>query len=271
MPMIQQREPWRPATARQVRVPGFVLTTGRHPAGTRLPRHTHEDPTICFVLAGGFTESSGGRVADCPPGTLKLMPAGEPHSNRFDNVETRGLRIDVDRRRFDDLPEVVRALDERRQVRGGVEGELARRLIGALEAADDAGALAAEGLALELVAMLARAPAARSARRPPGWLVAAQELVHERYVAPLPVAQIAELVGVHPATLARGWRQHHGCTIGERIRLLRVEHAARLLVTTHEPLSLVAQAAGFYDQSHLTNHFRRHFGVTPAAYRAGAR
>jgi AraC-like DNA-binding protein len=271
MPLIQHGEPWRPTAARQVRVPGFVLTTGHHPAGSRLPRHTHDDPTICYVLAGGFTEASGGREADCPPGTLKLMPAGEPHSNRFDRVETRGLRIDVDRSRFGDLPEVARALDERRQVRGGVEGELARRLVGALDAADDAGRLAAEGLALELVAMLARAPAARVSRRPPAWLVAAQELVQESFVAPPPVSRIAELVGVHPATLARGWRQHHGCTIGERIRLLRLERAARLLASTHDPLSVVAQAAGFYDQSHLTNRFRRHYGVTPAAYRAGTR
>jgi AraC-like DNA-binding protein len=34
-------------------------------------------------------------------------------------------------------------------------------------------------------------------------------------------------------------------------------------------LSEIALRAGFYDQSHFTNVFRRTLGVTPSAYRAG--
>lgn len=255
--------------ARQLRVPGFLLTAGYHPGGSELPRHSHADPTICYVLRGGFIEASGGREADCAPGTLKLMPAGEAHWNRFGRDETRGVRIDVDRSRFADLPVIHRALDERRQVRGGPGSRIAERLAGELQRGDEVGALAVEGLVLELVAALLRAPAGRvGSRRPPAWLRAAEELVHARFLAPPSVAEIAEVAGVHPATLARAWRARFGCSIGERIRVLRVEHAAGLLRGTTEPLAAVAAAAGFYDQSHLTNAFRRHFGVTPAAYRA---
>jgi AraC-like DNA-binding protein len=45
-------------------------------------------------------------------------------------------------------------------------------------------------------------------------------------------------------------------------------HAARELAETAEPLSEIALRAGFYDQSHFTNVFRRTLGVTPSAYRA---
>lgn len=34
------------------------------------------------------------------------------------------------------------------------------------------------------------------------------------------------------------------------------------------PLSLVAANAGFYDQSHFANTFKRHTGMTPTQYRA---
>lgn len=259
---------WPP---RQVRVPGFVLTAGFHPAGSALPRHTHDDPTICYVLAGGFVESSGGREADCPPETLKLMPAGEPHANRFGASETRGLRIDVDRSRFADHPAVHRLLDERRLLHGGAGGRIARRLAGELAVSDETGPVAVEGLVLELVAELARTPRGGPAVHPPRWLLAADDLVRERYLTPPTVTEIARTVGVHPATLARAWRLRFGCSIGERIRGLRVEHAARRLVETADPLSAIAVAAGFYDQSHFTNVFRRHLGVTPASYRAGHR
>ncbi|HUF28751.1 MAG TPA: hypothetical protein VMM18_17350 [Gemmatimonadaceae bacterium] len=45
---------------RTVRIPGFVLTLGVHPARTELPRHTHDDPTLCYVARGRFTEYSRG-------------------------------------------------------------------------------------------------------------------------------------------------------------------------------------------------------------------
>jgi AraC family transcriptional regulator len=37
---------------------------------------------------------------------------------------------------------------------------------------------------------------------------------------------------------------------------------------TNQPLALIAQEAGFTDQSHLTSIFRREIGVTPGRFRA---
>lgn len=255
----------------EVRVPGFVLTLGSHPAGSVLPRHTHPDPTICYVLSGGFSETSAGAVAECPADILKVMPAGEPHSNRFGTGETHGLRIEVDRRRFAEVPEIYRALDERHLQQGGRGGLLARRLAGEIATTDTAGPIAVEGLALELVAELARSRRAAPAIHPPRWLLVAEELVRARFRGTASVGEIARIVGVHPATLARAYRRRFGCTIGERVRMLRVEHAARELLETSEPLSAIAFEAGFYDQSHFTNVFRRQLGVTPAAYRMRGR
>src|SRR5688572_31243079 len=73
-------------------VPGFALRLGVHSGRSDLPRHCHDDPTICYVIRGGFTEYSRGEVAECGSATLKVMPAGEPHSNRFGDADTQGLR-----------------------------------------------------------------------------------------------------------------------------------------------------------------------------------
>ncbi len=48
----------------------------------------------------------------------------------------------------------------------------------------------------------------------------------------------------------------------------RLERAKTLLRRTKEPLALIAQEAGFADQSHLTSIFRREIGVTPGRFRA---
>jgi AraC-like DNA-binding protein len=40
-----------------------------------------------------------------------------------------------------------------------------------------------------------------------------------------------------------------------------------LLAGTSEPIADIALTCGFCDQSAFTQHFRRHMGLTPAAYR----
>jgi AraC family transcriptional regulator len=254
--------------ARTLRVPGFTLMLGQHPPRSSLPRHAHDDPSMCFVLRGGFTEYSGGDAAECGPDTFKVMPAGEPHWNRFGSDETRGLRIDVDRSRFVDVPAIHRALDERHRLAGGGAGGIARRLAAELTTADETTPVAVEALALELMVALARGAGPERRAGAPRWLLGAEELIRARYPTRLTVAEIARAVQVHPATLSRGYRDRFGCTIGERIRALRVEQAARELMETSRPLSDIALDAGFYDQSHFTNVFRRRLGVTPGAYRA---
>jgi AraC-like DNA-binding protein len=41
-----------------------------------------------------------------------------------------------------------------------------------------------------------------------------------------------------------------------------------LLRQTAQPLALIAQEAGFADQSHLTQVFRREIGITPGRFRS---
>lgn len=54
----------------------------------------------------------------------------------------------------------------------------------------------------------------------------------------------------------------HAYLIGKRVE------AARGLLLEGVPPAEVAAAVGFYDQSHLTRHFKRHTSVTPGAYAA---
>lgn len=256
--------------SRMMSVPGFSLYRGMHPQGTELPKHTHDDPTVCYVLRGRFTEYVGGEAVDCLSDSLKVTPAGEAHWNRFAAGETHGLRIDVDRRRFADSRPIYRLLDERIHTSGVQAGGIVNRLIAELDAQDDSAAIAVEGLLLELLATLARetGPAGSAAVSP--WLRQADEMIRELYASSIALSAVARAVGVAPATLARSYRSAFRVTVGERIRQLRLERAVRELIESEEPLSSIALRAGFYDQSHFTNLFRRRFGATPAQYRLAA-
>lgn len=257
--------------SRMMSVPGFSLYRGMHPEGTELAKHAHDDPTLCYVLRGRFTEYVAGHAVDCLSDSLKVTPAGEMHSNRFAAHETHGLRIDVDRGRFAESRSIDRLLDERLHLSGAHAGGIVNRLLAELDAGDESAAIAVEGLLLELLATLARdvVPTSGAVMQP--WLREADDIIRELYSSQIALSAVARAVGVAPATLARSYRSAFRLTVGERIRGLRMERAVRDLLESEEPLSSVALRAGFYDQSHFTNLFRRRFGVTPAQYRLTAR
>lgn len=263
--MTGRQQPARQPASRSLHVPGFQVYAGVHLAATVLDRHFHERPTICSVQQGSFTEYYPGKSVPCGDGTLKVTPAGEPHWNRFDNVVTRGLRIDVDPSRFPDQAPILRLLDERVFLAAGTLAGLTRRIADEVTGDDPLADVAAEGLLLELLAGMARL--ADMSPGMPSWLRRADEIVHETYLTPLTVAGVAGDVGVHASTLARAWRRTFGCTMAARVRTLRMEHAAHRLQHDDATLATIALETGFYDQSHFTTAFRRHTGMTPAAWR----
>jgi AraC family transcriptional regulator len=270
--MVRKRPgPATRRTLRTVRVPGFTLTEGVHPAGSALPWHSHDTPTICFVLRGAFTEVSAGESLTCTPATLKVMPAGERHCDRFDRGDAQGLLIETDPGRVDMFRPYGAVLNERIAVNGGLPAAVARRLYQEFRADDEAAPLAVEGLLLELLAAAARASAAGEPRGTAGWLTEARDIIHATYAGPLSLSGLAEMVGVHPATLARGFRSRFGSSVGAYVRRVRIERAAQQLGTGDRPLAAIALAAGFSDQSHFCNVFRQLTGMSPSAYRRAAR
>lgn len=130
--------------------------------------------------------------------------------------------------------------------------------------------IALEGLALEAFVTALRLAGERQARTP-AWLAESHTIIHERFAEKLSLREIGNQVGIHPAHLARAFRERFGCTIGELLRQLRVDLARRQLVESTDSIRQIATATGFADQSHLTRVFQKLVGITPAAYRRAHR
>ncbi|HLL75440.1 MAG TPA: AraC family transcriptional regulator [Pyrinomonadaceae bacterium] len=231
-----------------------------------VPRHTHEDAHFLLVVRGAYITSAADALPLCTSPTLIFNPAGTTHRDRF---QTRGglfFTVSVGRESLDLFPRPLRAVERPTGFRGGEILRLALGMYKEMRAADDLSPVLLEGMALELLGRAARLRA-EGGPKPPRWLRRAREMVHDRRDESVPVGEIAEAVGVHPVHLARAFRRHYGATVGEYARRLRVEHARRQLAATDLPLSRIATAAGFYDQSHFSRTFKRATGVSPAEYR----
>ncbi len=135
---------------------------------------------------------------------------------------------------------------------------------------DDLTPLVVEGLALETLAACARLRAGAGSAAPP-WLRRVHELVQDRFRENLSMAEIAAVAGISADHLARAFRRHFGCTLGEHLRRLRIDFACERLAEGRDSLAAIALSAGFADQSHFTRVFRQRMGITPAAFRNARR
>ncbi len=245
---------------------GVHLTETVYSPGLRLPRHSHERACFIFVVTGTFTETYGTRTRDCGPSLLIYRPIGEVHSDHFRDRGARCLNIEINSGWHDHARQFSAVLDDSAEFHHGPPHELALKIYREFQQRDAMSPLAIGGLALELMAEMARASVRDSTSS--RWLEQAKEIVHARYSESLSVSEIATAVGVHPAHLSRTFRRTYGCTIGEYQRRLRVDYSCQQLITSDLPLVDIAHAAGFYDQGHFSRTFKRHTRLSPARYRS---
>ena len=84
----------------------------------------------------------------------------------------------------------------------------------------------------------------------------------------LTLADLAGAACLSSYHFSRSFKQAVGVGPQRYVMHRRVERAKALMRRTDQPLALIAQEAGFADQSHLTSVFRREIGVTPGHFRA---
>ena len=77
--------------------------------------------------------------------------------------------------------------------------------------------------------------------------------------------ELAESFDISLRRLRDLFTQEFGCSPSNYVLSLRVERAKQLLRKGF-PIKEVAVEAGFFDQAHLTKHFKRIAGTTPAKF-----
>ena len=88
--------------------------------------------------------------------------------------------------------------------------------------------------------------------------------VTENYARDIEVTDMAEHVLLSVSQLQREFSKSFGIAPNRYLREVRVGVVRHLLKDSDQPLSKIATDCGFYDQSHMTRHFKR----VPASHRS---
>jgi AraC family transcriptional regulator len=165
------------------------------------------------------------------------------------------------------LPVVIGAVDPTVQRLSALcDQEIAR--VGA------GGRLYAEGLATALLVHLFRSYGAHpyKLRHIAGGLAPAQLRQVRNYIEDylrddLGLAELASLAGLSTYHFGQAFKASTGLSPHRYVIERRVHRAKELLIGGDRSIAEIASDVGFSSQSHLTVHFRKQTGLTPALYR----
>jgi len=254
----QEVSAWRP------RVPGVVEVFHAHFTEYAYPMHVHDAWTLLIVDDGAVRYDLDRHEHGTPHDTVSLLPPHVPHNGS--PATPHGFRKRVLYLDGTHLPDdlIGSAVD-----RPDLRDPQLRLRVGQLHTALDhpGDELEAESR-LTLIAERLHAHLRPSAPAPSGDPALARtlrELLDERVTEGIALDEAARLVHAHPAHLVRAFSGAYGIAPHQYLMSRRVDRARRLLLDGRPP-GEVAAATGFYDQSHLTRHFRKLVGVTPGRY-----
>lgn len=95
----------------------------------------------------------------------------------------------------------------------------------------------------------------------------AQQVIHTRYHLPLSTSMLAKELHCNADYLGRVYRRVFHLTLTEAIHRQRVRAAEKLLSNHASSLKEVAEQCGFADVGYFRQIFRKHTGLTPAAWK----
>ena len=79
---------------------------------------------------------------------------------------------------------------------------------------------------------------------------------------------LAQLLGTNEKYVEQAIRQcSKGETVSDFVNRYRLEHVARLLKTTNDPIAIIGELSGIPSRVTLARLFRNAYGMTPTEYR----
>jgi len=137
-----------------------------------------------------------------------------------------------------------------------------------------AGSLYAEGLSSALIARLTEHYGARGATETPSGHLSTGarrrviEYIDAHLGEDLGLADLAQVAGMSTWHFAHCFKASLGMPPHRYVRHCRLEAATRMLASSRLPIAEIALTVGFASQSHFTQAFREHTGMTPGAARS---
>jgi AraC-like DNA-binding protein len=240
--------------------------------------HRHEELVIAITEVGGSVIQSRGVVDNADTSALLVFNPSEPHSGWMGaSRQWRYRSLYLGQTALDDLARAL-GIDSipyftRNWI---VDTELAAHLHAlhrALDGEHDP-LLQRELMVMSFEALFKRHGSSRLRVEPTlrdrMRIAKVVDYIRARLAMPISLVDLSDVLDLTQFQVIRLFKRTIGMTPHSYVLQLRLDAARRYLVTGFS-IGDAAVAAGFYDQSSLTHHFKRCYGLTPLQFARAVR
>lgn len=93
------------------------------------------------------------------------------------------------------------------------------------------------------------------------------DYINKNYGKDISLSALAAEMHYTVSHLSHTFSEDTGMGFNEYLQKTRLEHACRLLANTDKKIFEIAEAVGIFDTNYFRELFKRHFGISPAAFR----
>jgi AraC family transcriptional regulator len=223
--------------------------------------HSHEQPHISFILAGGHIEKRKKSEQELFPGNMLFYYGEEEHLYVPKRFPASSINLEIEHSFFERYEISEAQLDK--AIRENVDTVfLMLQVLKELVYNDPVSKPAVHCLLLQLLNN-AVFPARKTT---PHWAIDLKQLLNDQWENNFSLEELSVILNVHPVTISKHFRSIFSCTLGAYMRKVKVSKALALVHSHSYSLTEIAYRCGFADQSHFIRTFKSNTGLLPKQY-----
>lgn len=222
--------------------------------------HYHENPYFTYLLQGKLFEANKKESYYLEPGSLLFHNWQDAHYNIKPPVFTRGFHIELNEYWFLNYDIQISDFEGSMSLINPLTKNLMNKVYIESKINDQYSNLAIESIMIELFGTIKEKE--NNSAKKPLWVNQLKELLLEEQMD-YSLNTLSSAIGIHPIHLSREFSRYFGTSLGNYIRLLKINKAFCLIASNKFSMTEICYQCGFYDQSHFISSFKKIYNTTP--------
>jgi len=238
-----------------------LIITDTEYTHSKVDWHYHENPYFTYLLQGKLFESNKKESYYLERGNLLFHNWQDAHYNIKPPEYTRGFHIELNQEWFLNFDIQLKDFEGSINLKNPMIKNLMSQIFIETKINDQYSNLSIESSLINIFNTIENSLEKQS--KVPVWTNKLQELLFEENID-YSLNNLSSILGLHPVHLSREFRKYFGTNLGNYIRLIKINKAFKLIVSTKLSMTEICYECGFYDQSHFITNFKRIYNITPS-------
>jgi|TARA_B110000238_G_C16123813_1_gene438313 AraC family transcriptional regulator len=237
-----------------------LIITDTEYTHSKVDWHYHENPYFTYLLQGKLFESNKKESYYLEPGNLLFHNWQDAHYNRKPPEFTRGFHIELNEDWFSNFDIQITDFEGSINLKNPIIKNLMNKVFIESKINDQYSNISIEAFLIDIFSTIKENK--EKYYKNPTWVKKLQELLVEEQID-YSLKNLSSILDIHPIHLSREFKRYFGTSLGNYIRLLKLNKAFYLITSNKFSMTEICYQCGFYDQSHFITNFKQIYNTTP--------